>query len=153
MSNLLDSISISADVYDAGGLMARNYPFGTNRNNGEKVGTSTRRSASLGTHQSRTRVTVLWLLFLQLHNLKALFAASEDFLRCTPSAEQFYSAHSRTAIEQGASTISLPAKCSSSIRTLTDSSFVSPGDELTSRESVALASCARPAASTLMRLA
>jgi hypothetical protein len=54
--------------------MLRNYPFGTNRNNGEKVGTDTRRNTSLGTHQSRTRVTGLWLLVVQLHNLKAFFA-------------------------------------------------------------------------------
>src|ERR1035441_7264538 len=125
--------------------MLRTYLFGTNRNNGEKVGTDTRRNTTLDTHEPRTRVTVLWLLSLQLHNLKAFFAGVRRIPRCTLSAVQFYSysVHSRTAIEQGASVISLPAKCFSSIRTLTDSSFVSPGEELTSRESVALASCAR----------
>ena len=108
--------------------MPRNYAFGTNGNNGEKVGLDAWINTSLGTDQIRTPVTVFGLLFELLRSLKVFFAGVRRFPGCTPIAVQFYSVHSRTAIEQGASMISLPAKCSCSIRTFTVSSFVSPGE-------------------------
>ena len=62
--------------------MPKNYLFGTNGNNGEKVGLDARRNTSLGTHQIRSAVTDFGLLFELLRSLKVFFAGVRRFQMC-----------------------------------------------------------------------